>query len=521
MDEKNSLFRSTSFVSINRIISSILGFARDMIWARIFGATGDFDAFVIGFHLPSFISYVISEAGLTQAVTPVLAENQIKKNINALKLFISHVTALLLLGLIIVVIFSIIFSPTIIKLFAPGFTNTGARQLLTISLFRIMASGILFTTLAALCSAILNTFGSYSIPSSMPIIFNCLIITAAIFLTTFFKTPIYAIAWAILFSGIMQLLLQLPFIYKKNLLVTPCFSLKDPDIRKVVKLMLPALLGVSVMQAGVFLDFIFSSKLPEGSVTWLYYSSRLMELPVGVFAAGIATVVLPNLARSHAKNDDENFNKSLNWAIQISLFISIPGSIGLFMLAGPIVATLFGHGLFTSHDIIMTEKSTRAFAIGIVGFMLTRICASGFYAKQNTKLPVKIAIITVLLNAALNVLFIGRLVHAGLALATSLSGLVNGAILLLLLIAKKYYRPNPDSLNHAAKTLLSTLIMTVTLFFITPDFHYWLIEGLKWQIEHLSVELFTGMITYIFVLHLFKFRFNMFRVEYVKAIMIE
>ncbi len=511
MNDKKSLLRSTSLVSINRIISSVLGFVRDMIWARIFGATGSFDAFVIAFHLPSFISYVFTEAGLTQAFTPVLSETQIKNNASEVRQFISHTSALLFLGLIIVVIFSIIFSPSIIKLFTPGFTNAGVRQLLTISLFRIMATGILFTTLAALCSAILNTFGNYGIPSSMPIIFNGLIITAAIFLTTFFKTPIYAIAWAILFSGIIQLLMQLPFLYKKKLLVMPIFTTKDPNIRKVIKLMLPALFGVSIMQTGVLVDFIFSSKLPEGSVTWLYYSSRLMELPVSIIAAGIATVVLPHLARYHANSDHENYNKSLNWAISRSFFFSIPASVGLFLLAGPIVATLFGHGLFSPYDVVMTEKSTRAFAIGIVGFMLTRICASGFYAKQNTKLPVKVALIALFVNIILNFALVSRFAHAGLALATSLSGLTNAAILLIVLIKKKYYYPPPNLLNFTYRIIASTVIMAIILYLISPNSHAWLHTSLRWQMENLFFNIVTAIFIYFISMGAFGFRFSVLK----------
>ena len=517
MNEKKSLLRSTSLVSVNRIISSILGFTRDMLWTRIFGATSSFDAFVIAFHLPSFISFVITEAGLTQAFTPVLSENQTKQNISEIRQFISHACALLLLGLVLIVIFSVTFSSGIIHLFAPGIRDMS----LAVSLFQIMATGILFTTLAALCSAILNTLGNYGTPSAMPIVFNGVVIISTIFLTTFFKTPIYVIAWAILFSGIVQLLMQLPLLHKKQLLVKPVFSIKDADVRKMVKLMLPALLSVSVMQTGVLVDFMFSSRLPVGSITWLYYSARLMELPVGVIAIGIATVVLPHLARNHAAQDHENYNHSLNWAIRLSLFFGIPASVGLFVLATPIVATLFGHGLFSPHDVVMSAKSTQAFAIGIVGFMLTRICASGFYAKQNTKLPVKASFIALLINIILNFVLVSRLAHAGLALATSVSGLVNAAILLTALIKKKYYYPSSTVLNFIYKIVASTVIMTTTLYLISSDTHTWLYSNLSWQIEHLFLSMIIAIFIYCFsMIVLFGCRFSVFRRNVGKSLLL-
>lgn len=509
--KKQSLFRSTSLVSINRIISSILGFARDMIWARIFASSASFDAFIIAFHLPSFISYVIAEAGLTQAFVPILSENQMKKKSPEVRQFVSHVSALLLIILIFTVIFSIVFAPEIIKIFAPGFTELGERQHLTIFLFRIMATGILFTTLASLSSVILNTFGNYTIPSCTQIVFNITVILFSIYLTKFFNVPIYAVAWGILLSGVLQLMLQLPFLHKKRMLVTPRLSFKDPDIRKIIKLTLPAFLGVSVMQTGVLVDFIFSSSLPIGSVTWLYYSSRLMELPINIFGTGIATVVLPHLGRSHATNDHASYNKSLDWAIHFSLFISIPASVGLYVLANPIIATLFGHGLFNHYDIVMTEKSTRAFAIGIVGFMLAKVCASGFYAKQNTKLPVKIAIMALIINVTLNFLFVGKLAHAGLALATSLSSLINAVILFAVLIQKKYYRPPINLLNFIYKIIVSVAIMATTLYWVSPVSHAWLHANVEWQGEHLFFDIITAISVYFISMKALGFHFALFR----------
>lgn len=511
--KRHSLFRSTSLVSVNRAISSLLGFMRDMIWARFFGANVSFNAFVIAYHLPSFISYMITEAGLTQAFIPMLAERQMKGDLQHAKRFIAQASTLLLFGLILIVVFSLFFSSGMIKIFAPGFSQTPPLQHLAVILFQIMCVGIFFSAIVSFASAILSTFGNYGISSSTQIICNVVVILFSVYFTSFFHEPIYAVAWGVLLSGVIQLCFFIPFLYQKNLLLIPRFDLKNAEIYNTIKLMMPALLNVTIMQMGVFVDFIFSSYL-SGGIGWLYYSSRLMELPINIIGTGIVAVILPNLSRSFASQDMITYKQSLDWAIRVIFFIGIPAGIVLFLLSGPIITTLFSHGVFTSHDVLMTQKSTKAFAAGIVGGMLFKICATAFYAAQNTRTPVKIVGIMLLIKILLNFLLFGQLAHVGLALSTVVSGFIGAILLFFLLIKKQYYDFHADLFSFLYKIILSVIAVSIFLYDTTPHLSVWLQASIVWQILHLLLELSMSIMLYGAVLYLMGFPFHVFRKKF-------
>lgn len=508
-----NLLHSTILVSINRVISLSFGYARDLIWASVFGSSLAFDAFIIAFHLPSFFSYIISEAGIRQVFVPLLSEKQIQSHDADVKAFISDITVILLIILILIVIFSIGMAPIIIKIFAPGFCNIEKHFVLTVSLFRIMAIGIFFTALAELFGAILNTFGSYGVPSFTPVIFNIIAILSTIYFTAYFRIPIYALAFGIFISGFFQGLIQLPFLKKKKLLIKLNPRINVTLMLKIFKMVLPALAGVSIMQLGVLIDFIFSSYLPKGSITWLYYSTRLMEIPIGVFSIAIATAALPNLSRCIAKGDTLSYSHVLDWSVRNALFIGAPTSVGLFVLAGPIIATLFKHGLFSENDVLMVMASTKTFAIGICGFMLTKTFSVGSYARQDVKLPAKISAVALLCNIIFNFIFFKPLLHAGLALATSLSGILNAVILLACLVLKKYYQPKPGLLFYLIKLIVSVLTMIFVLHQMTPDLNVWLRANTIWRILHLAMLVLSGAITYILSMSLLGYRLTQFKID--------
>lgn len=504
--KNKKLIHSFSITSINRFFSSILGFIRDMIFASLFGSTRSYDAFIIASHIPSFITYLITEAGLTQAFTPLLSEKQMTTNAYQLRRFIANIFGALLIVLLLVVILCTLFSPQIISLFAPGFSQENRH--LAIFLFQMLTISILFSGISGYQSAILNTFGSYGLPAFMPIIFNLCMIGAAIFLTKFFNISVYALAAGIIISSMLQVLFLSHPLRQKKLLVNPSFQFKSLNILKLVKLLLPALLGVSVLQAGVMIDFIFGSYLPTGSITWLYYSTRIMLLPVTLFAIGISTVSLPHLGRSHAANNQDHFQYLLDWSIRLALITCIPASIGLYFLANPIILTLFNHGQFTTYDALMTAKSTQAFSIGVLGLTLTKICATGFYAKQNISLPAKIAGVTVLINVIFNFIFVPKLLHTGLALSTSLSSVINAAVLFSLLLKKKYFRLNLDFLHTIIKVFCASAIMTASIIILTPKLNLWIHSALSWRIEHLSLIFISAILTYLVMLRVFGFEYR-------------
>lgn len=511
MYKKRGLLRSTSLVSGNTVVSRLLGFLRDMIWAQAFGASAGFDAFIVAFRLPNFMRRLFAEGAFAQAFVPVLAEKQTKSSPEEVKTFIAHISGVLTIALIITVILGVCFAPLLIDIFAPGFSQHGYRHIYAVHMLRITMPYILFISLVALSGAVLNTFGNYGIPSFTPVLFNVCLILAAVFLGPAMHIPVFALSWGLLAAGIVQFFFQLPFLWQKKLLVTPRPSLKDPDVRKVLKLMVPALFGVSVAQISVMIDTIFASFLPAGSVTWLYFSERLMNFPLGVFGVGIATVILPYLSRGHVSQDHERYNNTFDWAMRLLLLIGIPSSIGLFVLAGPLIATLFGHGKFNTHDVLMTRQSLMTFAVGVQAFMMVKVLASAFYAKQNIKLPVKIAAFSMLCNMIFNTILIGPMAHAGLALATSISGIINAGLLLFFLMRKKLYQPQTGWKKFFVQILAANVVMVATVLAVTPHLTLWLKPNWHWQVEHLSLSVFAALFSYFIVLFITGIRVRHFR----------
>ncbi|PIQ44313.1 MAG: murein biosynthesis integral membrane protein MurJ [Gammaproteobacteria bacterium CG11_big_fil_rev_8_21_14_0_20_46_22] len=494
------------------MLSRILGFVRDMIWAQAFGAGPAFDAFIIAFRLPNFMRRLFAEGAFAQAFVPVLAEKQTKTSLDDVKTFISHMSGVLTVALVITVIIFFFCAPLLISLFAPGFHWDGVRYELSTHMLRVTAPYLLFISLVALSGAVLNTYGNYGIPSFTPVLFNVCLILAAVYLGPHFAIPVEALAWGLLAAGIAQFFFQLPFLWQKRLLVMPNPRLHDPDVRRVLKLMVPALFGVSVAQLSVLIDTVFASFLPKGSVTWLYFSERLMNFPLGVFGVGIATVILPYLSRGAASQDQERYNQTFDWALRLLLLIGVPSSIGLLMLAGPMIATLFGHGKFTHHDVLMSTRSLMAFAVGVQAFMLVKVLASAFYARQNIKFPVKVAAFSMLCNMGLNFALIGPLAHAGLALATSISGFINAGCLLVFALKRGIYTPQAGWAKFFLQLFVANAIMIAALFFLTPAMSQWLVWHWPAQAEHLTECVFAALFIYGLALFLSGVRLRHFRV---------
>jgi putative peptidoglycan lipid II flippase len=511
--KKNGLLRSTSLVSGNTVISRILGFLRDMIWAQIFGAGPAFDAFIIAFKLPNFMRRLFAEGAFAQAFVPVLSQQQTTKSFPEVKQFIRHMSGTLSVALVIAVIIGVLGASVLVDIFAPGFVSGGARHLLAVHLLQITFPYLFFISLVALSGAILNTYGSYGVPSFTPVFFNVCLILAAVYLAPKMAVPVVALAWGLLAAGVVQLVFQLPFLRQKKLLVMPQPSLSDPGVRRVLKLMVPALFGVSVAQVSILMDTLFASFLPQGSITWLYFSERLMNFPLGVVGVGIATVVLPYLSRGHAKNNHEHYNQTMDWALRLLLLIGIPASLGLFILAGPLLATLFGHGKFNAHDVLMSRQSLMAFAVGVQGFMLVKVLASGFYAKQNIKTPVKIAAVAMVSNVVLNVLLIFPLAHAGIALATSLAGIINAALLLFFLLKQKIYSPLAGWKKYAIQLLVANGLMGGILYWQSAALSVWVKSNWRWQVPHLLLLVLLAAVVYFSVLWLMGLRFKHFLVH--------
>lgn len=497
------LFRSTSIVSGMTLISRILGFIRDMVCAQVFGAGGAFDAFVIAFKIPNFFRRLFAEGAFSQAFVPVMSEYRYKRAHEDAQEFIRHIAGALGLALTLVVVLAEIISPVIVMIFAPGFFfHDVIRFQLASHMLRITFPYLFLIGITAFGGAILNTCGRFAIPAFSPVLLNLSMILVAWFWAPHASVPIYVLAWGVIFGGVAQLLIQLPFLRKQDFLVKPKISFKDPGVKRVLKLMIPALFGVSVAQLSLLIDNFFASFLPKGSISWLYYSDRLTYLPLGIIGVALATVVMPYLSRAHSTDSRKQYSETLDWSLRCALLIGLPSAVGLFVLAGPTLATLFQHGTFNDFDVIMSSESLMAFAVGLPSFMLVKILASAFYSRQNIKTPVKVAVIAVVCNLILNVILIFPLKHAGLALATSLASWVNSGLLLFLLFRKKIFEAQPKWLWLIFRILVANVAMGIFIWWLAGGLPHWLAWDKLKRFLHLGEVIGGGIGMYLFSLFL-------------------
>lgn len=504
-----SLLRSTSIVSSMTFISRILGFVRDMLAAQIFGVNASVDAFNTAFKIPNFMRNLFAEGSFSQAFVPVLSEYRQTKSFTEAQNFIRHICGCLSLVLLIVTLIGILASSSIVSVISPGFEPL--RFHWASEMLKVTFPYLMLISLTAFCGAILNSYGSFAVPAFTPAILNIVLIITAIYLSPHLNVPVESQTWGVLIAGFAQLFFQLPFLAQKGLLPWPIASWKDPGVRKVLKLMLPALLGSSVTQISLLLNTVFASFLAVGSVSWLYFSERLAYFPLGVFGVALATVVLPHLSRKHADNNPEQFQKGLDWGIRCNLLVGLPSTIALLFFAGPMLATLFLYKRFQFHDLLMTQQSLMAYAIGLQAFMLVKLLASGFYARKDIKTPVKIAIIAMIFNAILNAAFIIPLHHAGLALATSGSSWLNCLLLGYILWKRKIMCFQSGWSKFIVSLIIANGIMAAILWYGHGQLITWQIHSGSWRIAHLFFWLISSFIAYLITLFLLGFRLSYLR----------
>lgn len=484
------------------MLSRIFGFIRDMVTANIFGAGAMFDAFSVAFKIPNFMRRLFAEGSFSQAFVPVLSEYQSKRKHEEVQQFIDAMSGTLGLVLLGVTVLGVVGAPWIVRVFAPGFAQSGDRFELAVTMLRITFPYLMLVSLTALSGAVLNTYSRFWVSAFTPILLNISMILAAIYLAPSFKTSIIALAWGVFIAGIIQLLFQIPFLRRLHLLPRPRINFQDPGVMRVIKLMVPALFGVSVGQLNLLIDTLFASLLVVGSVSWLYYSDRLMEFPLGVFGVAISTVILPHLSRHHATESQADFSLTLDWALRAVLIIGLPAAVVLAVMSGPMLSTLFQHGHFGSYDVTMAQKSLTMFAIGITPFMLVKILAAGFYAKQDLRTPVKVGVVAMVTNSILNCILIWPLAHAGIALSTSLAAVVNAGCLYHYLRKQQIYQPRAGWSVFAMRILLANTCIAVWLWFGAGSLNEWLVQHSWWRITHLTILLGGAVVLYFAALWL-------------------
>ncbi len=505
-----NLLRTLAKVSSLTLLSRVFGFIRDTIVARAFGASIYTDAFFVALKIPNLLRRLFAEGAFSQAFVPILAEYKIRRGHDDTKLLIDHATTWLLLALTVVTLIGMIAAPAIVWISAPGFADAPEKFAITVRMLRITFPYILLISLVSLSGGILNTWSQFSIPAFTPVLFNLALILATLFLAPWCHPPAMALAWGVMLGGALQLALQVPYLQRLGMLPRLRFSTQDEGVWRIVKRMAPAVFGVSISQISLLINTIFASFLATGSVSWLYYADRLMEFPTGILGVALGTILLPSLSKHHADNDPAQYSALLDGGLRLTLLLALPAAAALAVLALPLISTLFLYGHFSAHDAWMTREALMAYSLGLLGLIMVKILAPGFYARQDIKTPVKIAIFTLVATQLMNLAFILPLHQAGLALSIGLGACLNAAALLWQLRRQNIYQPQPGWKGFAVKILASTGLMALVLRLASGQDEIWLHSAFTLRVLHLGGLILLGAAIYFAGLSLMGIRLRSF-----------
>jgi putative peptidoglycan lipid II flippase len=473
------LLKSGLIVSAMTLLSRVLGLVRDVVVARLMGDGAAADVFFFANKIPNFLRRLFAEGAFAQAFIPVLTEVHQEQDKDELRRFIAKVSGTLGAIVFVTAIVGVVASPLLTALFGAGWfidywqgNPDGAKFELASAMLKITFPYLAFVSLTGLSGAILNTLNRFAVAAFTPVLLNICIILCAIYLAPSFAQPAFALAWGVFIGGAVQLLFQLPFLFRSGLLVKPQWGWSDPGVVKVRTLMIPALFGVSVGQINLLLDTFIASFLVTGSISWLYYSDRLLEFPLGLFGIAIATVILPTLSRNHVGKDDAAFFRNMDWAVRMICLLGIPAAAGLGVLAEPILTVIFQRGAFTAETARMASYSLIAYSFGLLSFMLVKVLAPGFYSRQDTKTPVKYGIWCMAANMVFNLIFAIPYGYIGLAIATSMSATLNAGLLYFTLHRKGVYKMTKTTLLFILRVLIACIAMSVALVTFSHDLQY-------------------------------------------------
>jgi putative peptidoglycan lipid II flippase len=506
-----NLLRTLATVSSMTLLSRILGFVRDFVIARAFGAGMLTDAFFVAFKLPNLLRRLFAEGAFSQAFVPVLGEYRSRRGSEETRQLVDRVASLLFLVVLAVTLLGMAAAPLLVYLSAPGFADNADKFALTVNLTRVTFPYILFMSLVALAGGVLNTWSRFVVPAFTPVLLNVAFIVMALYAAPWFDPPIMALGWAVFLGGALQLAFQIPSLKRLGMLPRFSIDLHDEGVRRIFRLMAPALLGVSVAQVSLLLNTIFASFLNTGSVSWLYYADRLMEFPAGLLGAALGTILLPSLSKCHAAGRHDEYSRLLDWGLRLTFLLAAPAALALAILAVPLIATLFHHGAFSVTDVFRTRDALVAYSLGLLAMILVKILAPGFYARQNVRTPVRIAILTLTVTQLLNLILIRWLAHAGLALAIGLAAMLNAALLYRGLRARDIYTPQPGWWLFYGRLALALLSMGAALWFFAGDDVDWLRWNLTQRLLRLSLVVTFGAGVYFATLWVAGFRLRDFK----------
>lgn len=488
------------------LLSRILGLVRDVVIAIFFGAKDQTDAFFVAFKIPNYFRRLFAEGGFSQAFVPVLSEYKNNKQEQEVQELVDYVCGTLAAILFLITVIGVLAAPVLIYIFASGFTSDQNKFDLTVDMLRITFPYLILISLTAMAGGILNTYKRFTVPAFTPVMLNIALILCATYLAPKLEQPIVALAWGVFIAGVVQLLFQIPFLMQIKKLPRPKFQWRHTGVQKVFKLMVPTLFAGSVAQINIMISMMIASWLAAGSISWLYYSDRLMEFPLGVFGIALATVILPSLSEQHAKGSLKEFAVLMDWALRWVCIIGIPASVALVVISRPLLTTIFQYGEFTDHDVYMSQQSLIAYAVGLMGLILVKVLSNGFFARQNTKTPVKIALMAMLVNIIMSLLLVVPLKHAGLALATSIAATVNAGLLFYSLKRDGVIVLQPGWFRLSYQIFLGVGFMTTCLVLLNPEPVFWQTASISDRIQQLTWLVVIGATIYFSTLYVFGVR---------------
>lgn len=498
--QASGLLRSSGIVGVMTMLSRVFGLVRDVVVANLFGASAGADAFFVAFKIPNFFRRLFAEGAFSQAFVPVLSEYRSQRTEREVRQLVNSVAGVLGLVLLLITALAVMGAPWLTALFAPGFLEDTEKYNLASDMLRITFPYLLLISLTAFAGSILNSYGYFAIPAFTPVLLNLVLISAALWLTPLFTEPVMGLAWGVFIAGLIQLFFQFPFLIKMGLMPRPRLDYRHEGVRRIFILMVPALFGVSVSQINLLLDTVLASFLQTGSVSWLYYSDRLAELPLGVFGIAIATVILPSLSRKHSSQSHKAFSDTLDWAIRIVLLMGVPAAVALIVLAEPLVTSLFYYGALEQRDVYMSAMSLRAYALGLLAFMLIKVLAPGYFSRQDMKTPVKIGIWAMCANMVFNLILIWPLQHTGLALATALSSWMNALWLLSGLVKRDVYHRSEGWALFVLRIVVAVVAMVLAVSWMNVETEIWFDMSVWERITKLLALVVVGIVSYFIVL---------------------
>ncbi len=498
--DAQDLGRHGGVVAGMTVLSRISGLIRDMVLSYFFGATPAADAFFVAFRIPNFFRRLFAEGAFSQAFVPVLAGYRNNGPAAQMRDFVAVMSGNFAVLMSAISLLGVVAAPLLVIVFAPGFADDAPRMEITAQMLRVTFPYLGFISLTAFAGAVLNSFHRYAIPAFTPVWLNVTLIVAALFVAPRFDVPVIALAWGVFAAGLIQLLFQTPAMRRIGMLIRPRVELAHPGVRRVGRLMVPAIFAGSVSQINALVDTMIASLLASGSISWLYYSDRLMELPIGIVAVTIATVLLPNLSRLHSRGSLEAFDRTIDWGVRMCALFAIPAAAALYVLALPLMATVFFHGAMTEYDVEMASLSLRAFAVGLLGFSMVKVGAPAYFAREDTRTPFRIAVVAVVLNIVLSLALFRVMAHVGVAFATTIAAIVQAYLLMRGTIRRGLYRPGRAFAAFFARVIAATAIMMAFLIVISPPANAWLHLAVRERVVWMAALCIGGGLLYAVVL---------------------